>query len=62
MVFAFPLKLYDNIYIKKYVQKMIIIIIVTTIMTRGDTCMTLTLKDGSGRGGEGKGKIICYRM
>ena len=30
---------------------MIIIIIIITIMTRGDTCMTLTLKDGSGRGG-----------
>ena len=54
MVFAFLLKLYDNIYIKKYVKKMmiiIIIIIIITIMTRGDTCMTLTLKDGSGRGG-----------
>ena len=53
MVFAFRLKLYDNIYIKKYVKKMmmIIIIIIITIMTRGDTCMTLTLKDGSGRGG-----------
>ena len=51
MVFAFLLKLYDNIYIKKYVKKMMIIIIIITIMTRGDTCMTLTLKDGSGRGG-----------
>ena len=37
-------------------------IIIITIMIRGDACMTLTLKEGGGGGGRGfKAKTICYR-
>ena len=51
MAFTFCVKLYDNIYIKIYVKNIMMIIIIT-IMIRGDACMTLTLKEG-GEGGEG---------
>ena len=36
-------------------------IIIITIMIRGDACMTLTLKEGGGGGRGFKAKIICYR-
>ena len=49
MAFTFCVKLCDNIYIKIYVKNIMIIII--TIMIRGDACMTLTLKEGRGEGG-----------
>ena len=59
MAFTFCVKLYDNIYIKIYVKNIMMIIIIT-IMIRGDACMTLTLKEGGGGRGF-KAKIICYR-